>query len=256
MRLKNKTALVTGATTGIGFATAQAYLREGARVIVTGQDSERLSSALKQLNDISSSELERRVSGFRVDVRDDATLASLRKSLDANGERLDIVFANAGVAFATPLETTSFAKYDEIMNINVRGVFFTLQTLVPCMQDGGSIILNTSWLNQVGTPGLSVLSASKAAVRSFARTLSAELMPRRIRVNAVSPGAIDTPIHTKTGMSQTQLADFAMNLQKRIPMQRFGTANEIAAAATFLASDESSYMVGTELVVDGGFSEL
>jgi len=169
---------------------------------------------------------------------------------------LDILFANAGVAFATPLLDTPEARFDEIMDINFRGVFFTTQALVSLMKPGSSIILNTSWLDAVGTAGLSVLSASKAAVRSLTRTLAADRLPAGIRVNAVSPGAIETPIHLKTGMPLEELAKFVVGIPARVPLGRFGRAEEVAAAVAFLASDASSYMLGSELVVDGGFSQL
>jgi NAD(P)-dependent dehydrogenase (short-subunit alcohol dehydrogenase family) len=246
--LEGKTALVTGGTTGIGFATAKILREHGARVAITGVDEKRLADAKAALgNDVVA---------ICADVRDAADLARARADVMREFGVLNILFANAGVAFATPIDATEEARYDEIMDINVKGVFLTVQHFLPLMTQGGSIILNTSWLNEVGTAGLSVLSASKAAVRSFARTLSAELLPKGIRVNAVSPGAINTPIHAKTGMTPEALEAFAAAIQKRIPLGRFGSAEDIAAAVLFLAGDASAYMLGAEIVVDGGFSQL
>jgi NAD(P)-dependent dehydrogenase (short-subunit alcohol dehydrogenase family) len=248
MRLSGKTALVTGGTTGIGFATAKQFLSAGARVAITGVDDARLAHAREVLGP--------NVLAIRADVRIQKDLKGIAAQLEEQFGSLDILFANAGVAFPTPLDATDEARFDELMDINVKGVFFTIQHCATLMTEGGSIILNTSWLNEVGTAGLSALSASKAAVRSFARTLSAELMPRGIRVNAVSPGAIQTPIYGKTGMAPEALQQFATHLQSKIPLGRFGDADDIAGAALFLASDESRYMLGAEIVVDGGFSQL
>ncbi|MBK1661358.1 SDR family oxidoreductase [Paracraurococcus ruber] len=246
MDLGGRTALITGGTSGIGRATAEAFVAAGARVAITGQDRERLATAAALLPAIP----------LHAEMRDLASIAALRTAAAAAFPRLDVLFVNAGVAFATPIETTDDALYDRIMDINLKGAFFTVQALLPLMQRGGSIILNTSWLAEVGTPGLSLLSASKAALRSLARNLSAELLPRGIRVNAVSPGATDTPIHAKTGMAPDALAAFADRLRGAIPLGRFGRPDNVAAAALFLASDRSSYMLGAEMSVDGGFAQL
>lgn len=248
MMLKDKTALITGGTTGIGFATAKRFLAEGARVAITGVDAGRLRAARESLGgDLLA---------LSVDVRDRAALDAAAERIATEFGGLDILFANAGVALPTPLEATDEERFDAIMDVNVKGVFFTVQALAPRLRPGASVVLNTSWLDEVGTAGLSVLSASKAAVRSFARTLAAELAPRSIRVNAVSPGAVATPIHAKTGMSPDDLQRFAASLQAKIPLGRFAEADEIAHAVTFLASEQSRYMLGAELVVDGGFAQL
>jgi NAD(P)-dependent dehydrogenase (short-subunit alcohol dehydrogenase family) len=248
MQLAGKTAVITGGTTGIGFATAKLFLAQGARLTITGQDKQRLNDAATALGPGVHTAL--------LDVRRPADLQALAAQVKSQYGTLDILFANAGVAFATPLADTPVARFDEIFDINCKGVFFTVQHLAPLMPRGGSIVLNTSWLDQVGTAGLSLLSASKAAVRSMARSLSAELLQQGIRVNAVSPGATATPIHGKTGMSPQDLEQFAARIQAKVPLGRFGQPEEVAAAALFLASDASSYMLGAEVVVDGGFSQL
>lgn len=248
MTLSGKTALITGATTGIGFATAKLFKEQGARLIITGLNDQRLTHAAATLGgDVDT---------FVIDVRRVDDLKSLAKAVSTRHGSIDVLFANAGVAYPSPLADTTEAQFNEQIGVNFKGVFFTVQQLAPLMKSGGSIVLNTSWLDQVGTPGLSILSATKAAVRSLTRTLAAELITRGIRVNAVSPGAIDTPIHTKTGMAEDQLKAFATRIQQAVPLGRFGRAEEVAAAVLFLASDSSSYMLGAEVVVDGGFSQL
>jgi NAD(P)-dependent dehydrogenase (short-subunit alcohol dehydrogenase family) len=246
MRLQGKTAVITGGTSGIGFATARQFIAQGARVLITGQDASRLEAAGRELG----------VPTRLVDVRRASDLHALATEAQAQFGRIDILFANAGVAYGTPMGETNRERFDELFDINVKGVFFTVQAIAPLMPSGASIVLNTSWLNEVGTPGLSLLSASKAAVRSLARTLAAELLAQGVRVNAVSPGATATPIHGKTGMSADALQAFSTRLAQAIPLKRFGQADEVAAAVVFLASDESRYVLGAELVVDGGFSQL
>jgi NAD(P)-dependent dehydrogenase (short-subunit alcohol dehydrogenase family) len=251
--LQGKTALITGGSSGIGLATAKLFLSAGAKVMITGQDAQRLKDAQVELASFASADS---MLAMVADVRSMPELEVVQQRMAQAWGHLDVLFANAGVAFATPLESTDAAAYARLMDVNVKGVFQTVQQFAPMMREGGSIVLNTSWLAEVGTPGLSLLSASKAAVRSLARTWSAELLPRGIRVNAVSPGATDTPIHGKTGMSAQQLQEFAARITQGIPLKRFGRAEEVAAAALFLASDASAYMLGAEIVVDGGFSQL
>ncbi|WP_395408758.1 SDR family oxidoreductase [Pseudoduganella sp. UC29_106] len=254
MMLKNKTALITGGSSGIGLATAKLLLENGARVAITGRDAASLNQAREVLgNDVLTLE---------ADVRSRADLQRMAATVKESFGGLDILFANAGVAFVTPLATTTEEQFDTLMDINVKGAFFTIQAVEPIMREGGSVILNTAWLNQVGAPGRGALSASKAAVRSFARTLSAELLPRRIRVNAVSPGLIETPILRGVGQSEhpgqtdTEFKAYIQGAVDMIPIGRLGSAEEIAGAVLFLASDASSYMLGSELVVDGGFGQL
>ena len=248
MYLNDRLALVTGGSSGIGLATAKLFAEQGARVAITGLDEEKLLSARTQVGPHALA--------FRTDVRSSADLMAMRERLRMEFGHLDILFANAGVAFGTPIEDTDEARYDALMNVNLKGVFFTVQAALPLMRSGSVIILNTSWLNQVGTAGLSLLSASKAAVRSLARTLSAELLPRGIRVNAVSPGAIDTPIRTRGGAAADEVRAANEKLAARIPLKRLGRPDDIAQAALYLASDLSRYVVGAEIVVDGGFADL
>jgi NAD(P)-dependent dehydrogenase (short-subunit alcohol dehydrogenase family) len=248
MYLNGRTALITGGSSGIGLATAKLFAEQGARVAITGLDEEKLQAARAHIGP--------QLLALRTDVRSLADLAAMRDALSAEFGHLDVLFANAGVAFGTPIENTDEARYAALMDVNLKGVFFTVQAALPLMQPGSVIILNTSWLNQVGTAGLSLLSASKAAVRSLARTLSAELLPRGIRVNAVSPGAIDTPIRRRGGATADEVRAANERLAARIPLKRLGEAEDVAHAALYLASDLSRYVVGAEIVVDGGFSEL
>jgi NAD(P)-dependent dehydrogenase (short-subunit alcohol dehydrogenase family) len=245
--LQGKTALITGGTSGIGLATALLFRDNGARVAVTGTDPAKLESALDILSGKNLA--------IRADVRVVSDLNHMAQEVkDAFGS-LDIFFANAGTALGTPIGGTDEAAYTQLMDVNVKGVFFSVQAVVPIMREGGSIILNTSWLDQRGVPGRAILSASKAAVRSFTRTFAAELAPRKIRVNAVSPGSIITPLH-QGKRSDTEFKTYIAETSKIIPAGRMGTADDIANAALFLASDRSSYMLGTEMVVDGGRAEL
>ncbi|MBD9504937.1 SDR family oxidoreductase [Pseudomonas sp. BGr12] len=246
--LKGKTALITGGSSGIGLATARLLLDNGARVAITGRDTARLAAARKELGaDLLT---------LACDVRSREQLQEMAGEVRNAFGALDIFFANAGVAYGTPLASTTEEQYDGLMDINLKGLFFSVQAVEPILRNGGSIILNTSWLNQVGTPGRALLSASKAAVRSLARTLSAELLERQIRVNAVSPGAIETPIHRSPGQTEEDFRAYAERVGRQAPIGRMGRPEEIAAAVLFLASDASSYMLGAEILVDGGRAEL
>jgi NAD(P)-dependent dehydrogenase (short-subunit alcohol dehydrogenase family) len=248
MILEGKTALVTGGSSGIGLAAARTLQESGARVAITGRSEEKLAKVAMELGGD--------VLPVVADVTSLADLAAMRTKIESAFGSLDIVFANAGVAIGTPLATADEATYHRIMDANVKGVFFTVQTVLPLLRDDASIVLNTSWLNQVGTPGRAILSASKAAVRSFARTMSAELLDRRIRVNAVSPGSIETPIHRGKDQTEEEFRAYAGRVGTQVPLGRMGRPEEIAAAVLFLASDASSYMLGAEIVIDGGRSEL
>ena len=248
MRLKDKTALITGGTSGIGLATAKLFVREGARVAVTGRDASRFEAVRSELGNDALILL--------ADVRSTAAMHSATQSVGETFGGLDILFANAGIAYATPLSTTNEARYDEIMDVNVKGTFFTMQAASPILREGASVILTTSFIIHVGRPGLSLLSASKAAIRSLARTWSRELLDRKIRVNAISPGGIDTPLHSRSGGTPEQVQTIKDQIAARVPLGRIGESDEIAAAALFLASDESRYILGAELVVDGGISQI
>ncbi|WP_245475059.1 SDR family oxidoreductase [Bradyrhizobium sp. Leo121] len=248
MKLSNKIALVTGGTSGIGLEAARLFRDEGATVIIVGQNPARLQSAASQLGD--------GVVALRGDVSKPAEIENIVRQIGETFGRIDVLFANAGMGIAAPLEAVTEDQVDTQFNVNFKGVFFTAQTVAPLLAKGASIIMTTSFLNEVGSPGLSILAATKAAVRSLVRSLGAELAPRGIRVNAISPGPISTPFHGKLGLSEKQLNEAAATIEDEIPLHRFGEAEEIARAALFLASEDSSFMTGSELVVDGGISQL
>jgi NAD(P)-dependent dehydrogenase (short-subunit alcohol dehydrogenase family) len=245
-RLKGKTALITGGTTGIGLATAKLFLQEGARVAITGQDAARVAEA--------ASILGAGAIAIRADVSSASDMASVAQRLKEEFGGLDIIFANAGIAKPAPFSDVDDANIDDQFNVNVKGVIYTVQKMLPLLRNPASIILTSSTLTELGTPGLSIYSASKAAVRSLARTLSAELVGRGIRVNVVSPGPIETPIYGKLGLPAEAVGQMAERILGKVPLARFGQADEIAKAALFLASDESSYILGENLLVDGGMS--
>jgi NAD(P)-dependent dehydrogenase (short-subunit alcohol dehydrogenase family) len=245
-RFEGKSVLVTGGNSGIGFAAAKAFAAEGARVVITGRDETTLAKAQAELGAVA--------------IRNDAgTVASAKALADALTERrirLDAVFINAGVAKFAGLADAEEALWDEIFDINVKGVFFQLQALLPVLNPGASIVLNGSINAHIGMPGTSIYGASKAALISFAKTLSAELVPRGVRVNVVSPGPVTTPIYGKLGLDAQTLEATAAHLQTQIPIGRFGTPHEIASTVLHLAAPESAFIVGTEIIVDGGMSQL
>ncbi|MEM5527863.1 SDR family oxidoreductase [Gammaproteobacteria bacterium AS21] len=246
--LDGKKVLITGGSSGIGFATAKLMIELGAQVAITGTNQEKLT--------LASNRLGQGTIAIVADVTIASDLARMHDELKIEFGQLDILFANAGVAFATPLGKTDEDMYNLLMDVNVKGVFFSVQSVLPLMSAGGSIILNTSWLNKVGTPGKAILSASKAAVRSFARVLSADLLERKIRVNCVSPGSIETPLHRSPNETDEHFRAYAERVGKQVPVGRMGKVEEVASAVCFLASDTSSYMVGTEMIVDGGRAEI
>lgn len=248
MKLNGKIAVVTGGTSGIGSAAAGLFAREGATVVVAGTDAERLAAASRTLGGNGVA--------IRADVRQAGDLDHLIDEVRERFGRIDILYANAGVGRAAPLEAITEVQIDEQFGINFKGLFLTVQKAVPLMSKGGSIVLTTSFLNSKGVPGLSILSATKAAVRSLVRSLGAELAPRGIRINAVSPGPISTPFAGKMGLSERELKDFAQGVEGQVPLQRFGEAEEVARAALFLAGPDSGFVTGIELVVDGGLSQF
>lgn len=247
-QLTGKTVLVTGGTTGIGFATAKLLLEQGARVAISGQNQQRLNEAVNQLGT--------EVLAIRADVSKVNEIETMFMKIKETFGSLDILFVNAGIAKLAPMDAVEESLIDEVFNINFKGTFFTIQKAASIMSQGSAIVVNTSVNNQMGMMGSSVYGASKAAVRSLVRTLGAELIGRGIRVNAVSPGPVQTPIYSKLGVPQEQLQEFASQLQQKIPMQRFGNPEEIAKAVLFLASEDSSFVLGEELVVDGGWTEI
>jgi NAD(P)-dependent dehydrogenase (short-subunit alcohol dehydrogenase family) len=247
-RLLNKRTLITGGTTGIGLAAAQQFLAEGARVAVTGQNPETLEQARKTLG--------KEVLVLRSNAGNVASQAALAQQIkDAMGG-LDAVFINAGVADFRPVEAFDEAAFDRMFSINLKGPFFLVQALLPLLANPSSIVLNTSINAHIGMPTSSLYAASKAGLVSLARTLSGELIGRGIRVNAISPGPVSTPIFGKLGLPAEALQGMAQHIQGQIPLGRFGNPDEIAKAAVFFASDESSFTVGSELIVDGGMSNI
>jgi NAD(P)-dependent dehydrogenase (short-subunit alcohol dehydrogenase family) len=247
-RFIDKIVVITGGSSGIGLAAAQAFEREGAKVVVTGRTPDTLETAAKTLS--------KEAIALKADVTRKADLEHLFATVGEKHGRIDVLFANAGVAKVAPLESTSEALFDEIVSTNFRGAYFTVQKALPLLNDGGAILFTTSYFDQVGIAGTSVVSASKAALRSLTRTLATELLPRKIRVNAISPGVITTPIFGKLGLPSETVDEIGKTLLAQIPVKRFGTVEEIAKAVTFLASDDASYITGSELTVDGGRTEL
>lgn len=251
MQLDGKIGLITGGTTGIGFETAKHAFKQGAKAIaITGQNEDRLASA----KDALSSHGDVAAIRWRADEPGDTEhLADVLK--DKYGA-IDFAFANAGVCWPTPLDEVDAAAAQSQMMVNFTGPLLLIQALVPVMPNGGAIVLTTSCLHQLGISGYAVYSASKAALRSLARTLSAELKDRGIRVNTLAPGPFETPIHGKFGMAPAQLQEAKGYVASMVPLGRFGQPEEIADAAVFLASDGSRYMLGEEVSVDGGWSNL
>ena len=243
-KLEGKIALITGGNSGIGLATAKHFVREGAHVFITGRRESELAAAVKEIGSNATA-----VQG---DVSNLSDLDRLFAQIKREKGKLDIVFANAGFARFAPLEKITEEHYDLIFNANVKGVIFTVQKALPLVPDGGAIILNASIVATKGFADWSMYSAAKAAVRSLARTWTSDLKQRRIRVNAVSPGFTDTPAwHVNEAAEQRIPA-----ISKTVPHERFGTADEVAKAVLFLASDDSSYITGVELFVDGGFAQV
>ncbi|MCP6760428.1 MAG: glucose 1-dehydrogenase [Fischerella sp. CENA71] len=248
MKLEGKTALITGGTSGIGLATAQEFIRQGAKVVVIGRTPDTLSQAAKALGPNALV--------VSADVTKSAELDELFKQVREKYGHIDVLFANAGIAKLGSVESTPEEVVDELFNTNFRGNYFTVQKALPLLKDGGAIVFTTSWFVEVGIAGTSAVSATKAALRSLTRTLATELLPRKIRVNAVSPGVIETPLFGKLGLPEEAVQEMGKSLLQQMPMQRFGTVEEVAKAVTFLASEEASYITGVELAVDGGRTQL
>jgi NAD(P)-dependent dehydrogenase (short-subunit alcohol dehydrogenase family) len=247
-KLEGKVAVITGGNSGIGLATARRFVAEGAHVFITGRRQAELDEAVTQIG--------KHVTGVQGDVARLADLDRLFATVEQEKGRLDVLFANAGVVELAPLGSITEEHFDKAFHINVKGLLFTVQKALPLFTDGGSIILNASIVSSKGLESISVYSASKAAVRSFARCWTTDLRHRRIRVNVISPGPIETPIFTKAGLTGEKVDEAKANLVAAVPMGRMGTPDEVATAAVFLASDDSSYVTGIELFVDGGLAQV
>jgi NAD(P)-dependent dehydrogenase (short-subunit alcohol dehydrogenase family) len=247
-RLEGKVAVITGGNSGIGLATAEVFVDAGAKVVLFGRDAGSLHRAVALLG--------ANATGVRGDVTSGDDLEKLFEAVRQQHGGVDILFANAGVAEFLPLAAMTNEHFDKLFDINVKGVLQTVVKSQGVLRDGASIVLTTSGVNELGTPGAIVYSATKAAVRSFARTLSAELVGRGIRVNAVSPGPVATPIIGRMGLSDEQMKGLAAQMASQVPLKRMGDPSEIAKAVLFLASSDASFIVGAELVVDGGLTQL
>lgn len=242
--LQNKVAVVTGGNSGIGYATAKEFAAQGAQVIITGRNKESLNQASEELN----------ATGIIADQADLSSLDKLVETVKNQFGKIDILFLNAGLTAFSPLESATEEHYDAVMNTNVKGTFFTVQKFLPILNDGGSIIFNTSVNANVGMPNTAVYGGSKGAILSFNRIFATELAPRKIRVNAVSPGPVETPLYGKLGLSDEEISGFGEILGKKILLSRFAQSDEIAKTVLFLASSDSSFITGTEIVVDGGLT--
>ena len=247
-KLKNKVAVITGGSSGIGLATAGEFVANGAKVVIFGRGKQALDEAVSGLG-----------SNCYAVQGDVCKLADLEKLFTETRSRLgrvDILFVNAAQAKLAPIADTTEAFFDEMIDVNFKGAYFTLQKAIPYLNDNASVIITTSWLNSIGFGGSSLLSASKAALRSLVRVASAELVGKGIRVNAVSPGAIETPLWGKMGLPEDVLKAAGETITNQIPGKRWGQPEEIAKTVLFLASDDSSYIIGNELTVDGGLRQI
>jgi NAD(P)-dependent dehydrogenase (short-subunit alcohol dehydrogenase family) len=247
-KLKNKIAVITGGSSGIGLATAKEFVANGARVIIFGRDRHALDEAVKELGSASYA--------IQGDICKLTDLEKLFTETKGRFGPVDILFINAAQTKLAPISDTTEAFFDEMVNVNFKGSYFTLQKAIPFLNDNASVIITTSWLNKIGFSGSSLLSASKAALRSVVRVASAELLNKGIRVNAVSPGAITTPFWGKLGLPEEVLKTAGESIRKQIPVQRWGQPEEIAKTVLFLASNDSSYITGNEIAVDGGLGQI
>jgi NAD(P)-dependent dehydrogenase (short-subunit alcohol dehydrogenase family) len=247
-KLEGKVAVITGGNSGIGLATAKEFSKQGAKVVISGRDRQTLDSARKEIGN--------GVLAVQADTSNLNDIDALLKAVKKEFGNIDVLFVNAGVGKFLPVENVTEEFFDQIMNINFKGAYFTIQKALPVLNDNASIILNSSISAHIGMPDSSVYAASKAALITLARTLSAELVGRGIRVNAVSPGPITTPIFDKMGLAPQDRQELAKNIQEQVPMKRFGRPEEIAKTVLFLASSDSSLLLGTEIIADGGMSQL
>ena len=247
-RFEGKTVLVTGGSSGIGFAVAQVFANEGARVVITGRDAQALEKAQATLNG--------RAIPLRNDAGDVAAAKSLAAALMSRNIKLDAVFINAGIAKFSAFPDVSEAFWDESFDTNVKGAYFQIQALLPLLNRGAAIVINGSINAHIGMPNSSVYAASKAALISLAKTLSAELLPLGVRVNVVSPGPVTTPLYGKLGFDAATLETVAAQIQNQVPLGRFGKPEEIASTVLHLSAPESGFIVGAEIIADGGMSQL
>jgi NAD(P)-dependent dehydrogenase (short-subunit alcohol dehydrogenase family) len=249
-KLANKTAVITGGNSGIGLATAKEFIAQGAKVIITGRNQRSIDEAVATLGENAY--------GIISDSGDITQVNNLGNQVKAITDKIDIIFINAGVGKFNSADQMSEDMFDEIMGVNFKGQYFSLQQLLPLVNDGGSVVLNTSINAHIGMAGASVYAASKAALLSLAKNLSAELLPRKIRVNAVSPGPVVTPLHSaaKLNITEEQLSQMGEGITSQVPIGRFGTVEELAKIVTFFASDDSTFLLGSELIADGGMSTL
>lgn len=247
-RFKDKFALITGGTNGMGYAVAQQFIDEGGSVIITGRSEERVDKAVRQLGE--------KAFGLVSDAGNMNDLLSLQANVRKYADTIDLVFANAGYGKFMPVENVDENTFDELFNVLVKGPFFTVQQILPLMKSGGSVIFNTSVATEISMPNFSIYSAAKSAVQSFIKTFATELVERRIRVNGVSPGHIKTNIFNNTGMDKEQIEIAVQNIIPTIPFKRQGEPSEIANTVLFLASDEASYIHGAEIKVDAGISVI
>jgi len=246
--LDGKIAVITGGNSGIGLATAQCFVEEGAYVYIVGRRQNELDAAVNQIG--------KNVTGIQGDVSNLSDLDRLYDTVKQQKGRIDILFANAGIIGLLPLGSITEDHFDKIVSVNMKGLLFTVQKALPLFQNGGSIILITSIAGSKGFEGLSVYSATKAAIRSFARTWTVDLKYRKIRVNAVSPGPIDTPMTSSMVQTEKQGEQLKTTLLSTVTLGRIGSPDEVAKAVSFLASDDSSYVTGIELFVDGGQAQI
>jgi len=247
-KFKNKVVLITGGTSGMGFATAQEFITGGATVIITGRTQETVHKAVKSLGPDAV--------GMVSNAGKLEDIFELQKRVKSRTNKLDILFVNAGYGKFAPIEMVDEAHFDELFNILVKGTFFTVQQMLPLMSEGGSVILNTSFVTQFGIENFSIYSAAKSPVQSFIKTFASECTTKKIRVNGISPGHIKTNIFSNTGLTQDQIYEAVQGIIPTLPFKRFREPTEIAKTVLFLASEDASYIHGAEIVVDGGLSNV
>jgi len=247
-KLANKIALITGGSSGIGLGIAKSFIEEGAKVIITGRNQSALDSAVKELGSEAI--------GLQGDVSNLSDLSRIYQQVAQQYNKLDVLVANAGIYVLNSLADFTEEQFDKVSDVNFKGAFFTVQKAIPVLREGASVIMISSTVNGKGVPNHAAYSATKAAVRSLARSFSADLLPSKIRVNTLSPGPIDTPVFSTVASSADEARQMAENMGNFTPVKRLGKPSEIAAAAVYLASDDSAYLLGTEILVDGGLRDL